>query len=206
MEGKPSSSASGLSTSGDLSAARSSVSVDDGLARDPVPLRMSAHDIITDPIIRSVLVSYAFMATLTASIDVLLPLWLYTPVEKGGLSFTVRLHHYACIERSRLQTVVDFMIQTAQIGTILTILGISTTAVNLIIFPPLQIRAGTTPLYRASMMMYFVVIMLLPIIGRIATFERSSGDMPRAGSVGIATWIGVGALVVLRSFGGMVFA
>lgn len=50
---------------------------------------MTVREIVADPIIRSILISYLFLATVTVSLDALLPLWLFTAVERGGLGFTV---------------------------------------------------------------------------------------------------------------------
>jgi hypothetical protein len=50
---------------------------------------MTASEILADDFIRRVLVSYVFLAIVTVSIDVLLVLWLYMPVTKGGVGFAV---------------------------------------------------------------------------------------------------------------------
>ncbi|KAG8914587.1 oxidation resistance protein 1 [Tulasnella sp. 417] len=50
--------------------------------------RMTAPEIIRDPIIRRILVSYTFLALVTVSIDAVWVLWLYMPIAKGGVGFT----------------------------------------------------------------------------------------------------------------------
>lgn len=55
--------------------------------------RMTASDIVKDPIIRKILVSYIFLAVVTVSIDAVWVLWLYMPISKGGVGFTVRRPH-----------------------------------------------------------------------------------------------------------------
>ncbi|KAG9021960.1 hypothetical protein FRB95_001085, partial [Tulasnella sp. JGI-2019a] len=84
------------------------------------PPRMSLREIIADPIIRSVLVTYMLMAMVTVSLDALMPLWLYMGIDEGGLGFS-----------------------TSEIGVILSSVGILATFVNLVVFPPLQRRIGT---------------------------------------------------------------
>lgn len=52
----------------------------------PVP---SMRGILRAPAVRRVLVSYAFMALVTVSVNAVFVLWLYTPVHSGGIGFSV---------------------------------------------------------------------------------------------------------------------
>lgn len=53
------------------------------------PKRMTAMEIVKDVYIRRVLTAYIFLAVLTSSIDALWVLWLYMPISKSGVGFSV---------------------------------------------------------------------------------------------------------------------
>lgn len=52
---------------------------------------MTVRQILSDKIIQRILVSYVFLALVTSSSDAILPLWLYMPLDKGGIGFTVSI-------------------------------------------------------------------------------------------------------------------
>ncbi|KAG8950189.1 hypothetical protein FRC03_012946 [Tulasnella sp. 419] len=149
---------------------------------------LSAKEIMQDMIIRRVITSYIFMAAITASVNALFVLWLFTPVTKGGIGFT-----------------------TAEIGLALSWLGISGTFVNLIVFPPFQRKMGTITIYRACFVMQTIIVMLFPTIRLIALAECGISEPRIADEVvpsspGMVTKATVGLMVLLKSFGGMIFA
>ncbi|KAG8750810.1 hypothetical protein FRC11_010034 [Ceratobasidium sp. 423] len=78
----------------------------------------SAKEIIRIPYVRKILVSYGFMAYVSMALNALLVLWLYTPVNAGGIGFSV-----------------------AEIGSVLSLSGIFGTAIAAVVFPPLERRA-----------------------------------------------------------------
>lgn len=49
------------------------------------------REIARNPAVRRVLVSYAFMALVTVSVNAVFVLWLYTPVRYGGVGFSVSI-------------------------------------------------------------------------------------------------------------------
>lgn len=51
--------------------------------------KASVSELIALKTVRSVLISWVFVAFVTISIDAVWSLWMFTPVSVGGLSFTV---------------------------------------------------------------------------------------------------------------------
>ncbi|KIO22466.1 hypothetical protein M407DRAFT_28044 [Tulasnella calospora MUT 4182] len=141
--------------------------------------RMTASEIIRDPIIRGVLASYIFLALVTVSIDAVWVLWLYMPIAKGGVGFT-----------------------TFQIGIILSCVGVLATFTNLVVFPPLQRRVGTVALYRIGMRLQVVMVILFPLVSKLAVRDAEA----TGGSPGLLTEVGIAAMVLTKCVGGLVFA
>ncbi|EUC63293.1 MFS general substrate transporter [Rhizoctonia solani AG-3 Rhs1AP] len=132
---------------------------------------LSVKEILHISYIRRILVSYGFMAYVTMAINALMVLWLYTPVEAGGIGFS-----------------------SAEIGATLALFGLLGTVVTIIVFPPLERRLGALFLYRFSMVMQVLTSLLFPL-GHV--FVLVGG---RNGA-----YLGVGAMLVVRCMGGMVF-
>ncbi|KAH7335700.1 major facilitator superfamily domain-containing protein [Rhizoctonia solani] len=88
---------------------------------EPAP---SMRNILKDITVRRVLVSYAFMALISVSLNAVCVLWLYTPARLGGLGFS-----------------------TSEIGVTLAVSGLLTTIVAVIVFPPIERRVGVVTLY-----------------------------------------------------------
>lgn len=59
----------------------------------PVP---STRQILQIPAVQRALVSYAFVALMAASVYAVFTLWLYTPVESGGIGFSVSPDFSSC--------------------------------------------------------------------------------------------------------------
>ncbi|CAE6452530.1 unnamed protein product [Rhizoctonia solani] len=100
----------------------------------------SVKDITRDPYVRKVLVSYGFMTYITAAIHSLMVLWMYTPVEAGGMGFS-----------------------TAEIGTALLLSGLSGKIITLIVYPPLERRMGALYLFRCTMIMKVSIALAFPL-------------------------------------------
>jgi hypothetical protein len=52
--------------------------------------RLSVSQILGDPLIRNVLISYGFLALTSNSNDIIFALWMFLPIDDGGLGFSVR--------------------------------------------------------------------------------------------------------------------
>lgn len=90
----------------------------------------------------------------------------------------------------------------AQIGVVLSTVGIMATFINLIVFPPLQRRVGTIAIYRGTIVLLVVLAALFPLITRIAATEVIHHPI----EPGPLTRISVGALIIVKAISGMVFA
>ncbi|CAE6365194.1 unnamed protein product [Rhizoctonia solani] len=106
---------------------------------------LSMKEIMRISSIRKVFISYAFMAYVTVSINTVSVLWLYTPLESGGMGFSV-----------------------AEIGTTLVIAGLSTTFISVVVFPPLERRVGAVLLFRFGMVMQILSVLTFPLGRAIA--------------------------------------
>lgn len=68
------------------------------LSDDNSPPRASALRFLGDSTVRTVLLSYFFLALISTSNDVIFALWMFLPIKDGGVGFTVR--HLLRRERS----------------------------------------------------------------------------------------------------------
>lgn len=150
---------------------------------------MTAKDIITDTIIRRIIVSYLFLILIAASIDSLWVIWMYQSPIKGGLGF-----------------------KNSEIGLVLAAHGVLATLFNIVAFPWLQKRVGTVSLYRTALVLYVLMVALFPIVSRMAAKEwlnhpeETSILFDAARSKNYAARIGVGLMVLVKSSANMVFA
>ncbi|CEL62704.1 putative peptide/nitrate transporter At3g43790 OS=Arabidopsis thaliana GN=ZIFL2 PE=2 SV=2 [Rhizoctonia solani AG-1 IB] len=120
----------------------------------------SVKEIMRIPSIRKVLFSYGFMAYVTVSINAVLVLWLYTPVNSGGIGF-----------------------DSAEIGATLTLSGIFGTAIAVIVFPPLERRVGAVALYRFGMVMQVLNVLAFPLSHALALAGGKKGAYLGAAAV-----------------------
>ncbi|KAG9091161.1 hypothetical protein FS749_016749 [Ceratobasidium sp. UAMH 11750] len=118
----------------------------------------SMREILRAPAVQRVLVSYGFMALVTVSVNAVFVLWLYTPVQLGGIGFS-----------------------SAEIGGALVLSGIFGTAIAVIVFPPLERRVGTTILFKVGMMLQVVSISTFPLGHTIAKTGGKKGAYMGAG-------------------------
>ncbi|CAE7145906.1 unnamed protein product [Rhizoctonia solani] len=131
----------------------------------------AANDNIFTPYIRKILISYGFMAYVTTSINALTVLWLYTPIRVGGIGFS-----------------------SAEIGVTLALSGLLGTGIIVIGFPPLEQRVGALSLYRFSMVMQLLNILVFPLGHAFAIAGGQNGS-----------YFGVGIMLAVRCAGGMIF-
>lgn len=95
----------------------------------------------------------ALLALQTVALDAIFVLFCYSPTPLGGLGFS---------EHS--------------IGISLALGGAFTVSFQLVLFPPLQRRIGTTKLYRLLMSLYPIVFALLPAMSLAAQYDDAAGD------------------------------
>ncbi|CEL63443.1 Protein ZINC INDUCED FACILITATOR 1 OS=Arabidopsis thaliana GN=ZIF1 PE=1 SV=2 [Rhizoctonia solani AG-1 IB] len=104
---------------------------------EPIP---SMRNILMNTTVQRVLLSYAFMALISVSLNAVCVLWLYTPAKLGGVGFS-----------------------TSEIGVTLAASGLLTTIVAVIIFPPVERWVGVVALYKFGMAMQVVSVVTFPL-------------------------------------------
>ncbi|KAF8713217.1 Sugar transporter, partial [Rhizoctonia solani] len=137
------------------------------------------------PSIRKILISYGFMAYVTVSINAVLVLWLYTPAKSGGVGFS---NHAGYADEAFCG------LQSAEIGSTLTLSGIFGTIIAVIVFPPLERRVGAVPLYRFGMVMQVLNVLAFPVGHALALSGGRKG-----------AYLGVAGVLIVRCIASMVF-
>ncbi|CAE6459209.1 unnamed protein product [Rhizoctonia solani] len=100
----------------------------------------SAKEIIGNQYVRKIIIAYGITSFVTVSMSALMVLWLYTPVNIGGMGFS-----------------------SAEIGTALVIAGLVGNIMTVFVFPPLERRVGALYVYRFSMAMLVVTALTFPL-------------------------------------------
>lgn len=108
------------------------------------------------------------LALQTVALDAVFVLFCYTKSSAGGLSFS-----------------------EADIGRALSLGGLATVAYQLSLFPRIQRRFGTVPLYRCLLMLYPLVFLLLPLCAWMAKREE--------GGARNGTWFCMGVYIVVKA-------
>lgn len=90
--------------------------------------------------VRRVMISYSFLSLTSVGIDSVQVLYFWEPITLGGLSFPSTIT-----------------------GTLLSCAGLLGVTVQLLLFPYIQRRIGTLPLYRFCMAIFPLVPLILPL-------------------------------------------
>lgn len=131
-----------------------------GDQEDDVPV--SFRDLLT-PDINALMTSFGLLQLQGISFLGLLPLFCFTPVPSGGLSFP-----------------------SGKIGLAMSIRGVSTIAVQLFAFPWLSKRIGTVKLYKVLVILFIPAFVLLPLCNVMARVGRDVGAwIGLSGSMGL---------------------
>ncbi|GAA95011.1 uncharacterized protein L969DRAFT_96010 [Mixia osmundae IAM 14324] len=110
----------------------------------PSQLRM----LLRDPQVQITLANFATRATVITAWTAILPLFAFTPVKSGGLGMS-----------------------EGELGTMLSIRGLSVTFCQLFLFVPLHERYGGLKLYRFCMLLYPTTYIFPPFINQFARME-----------------------------------
>ncbi|CAH7667154.1 major facilitator superfamily domain-containing protein [Phakopsora pachyrhizi] len=141
-------------------------------------------ELLKDKNLVMILVNYSILSFQTIGLDALIVLFAFTPIKSGGIGFT-----------------------TSQIGETLSIAGIFTLLIQVFLFPRLQKYLGTVKLYRICMSSYPIIFLLFPIINQVALIEsRIKEEVKRSSHLYVGVWIGVLALMGLKTLANMVFS
>ena len=135
----------------------------------PVPFRA----LLVFPVLISI-ANYATLAFLDAAYYCLIPLFLSTPIEYGGLGFT-----------------------PLQIGRYLSVVGLSLGINSMLVLPPVVRRFGPKRVYVAGMTMFIPAFSLFPLVNVLA---RANGGVGLAVWTVLACQLGC-HLIMEFSFG-----
>ncbi|KAF9504658.1 hypothetical protein BS47DRAFT_1307824 [Hydnum rufescens UP504] len=146
--------------------------------------RLFALQILGDPLVRDVLISYGLLAFTSNSNDIIFALWMFLPIDDGGLGFS-----------------------PSQIAAIISIGNIMGAFVITIIFPWVHRRFGTLPIYRFAMGLNVLLVMLYPVVHALAVntavqFPRDPGEVPLSdgmwSNVSFPVLLGIGVMLTLK--------
>ncbi len=102
---------------------------------------------------------------------------------------------------------VCVILQTADIGTALSLYGILGVAIPLLVFPPMQRRLGTVISLRITLAGYVLIALGGPIVTWLANSKTIVDDKGVAHTERLpAVWAGVVILVVLKAASNMAFS
>ncbi|GAA6004980.1 hypothetical protein JCM11491_002297 [Sporobolomyces phaffii] len=163
---------SGYSTPAQASRAdlRGGISAEEMAAAGSGPVKPPPFTSLFTNRVVAALVTYSFLALETVALDALLILFCYSPTRIGGLGF-----------------------RESDIGTALSLSGLSAVVFQLAVFPPLQARFGTVRLYRGLMTLYPFVFALFPVM---SAYRHNR----------TAVWVVMVVFLLLKSIGNMSYA
>lgn len=107
--------------------------------------KQSSLSLLKNPHIRVVMISNSYLSISQVCSDAALVLFLYTPIELGGLG-----------------------LKSKQIGIYLASIGLTSALLQLLLFPSLQKRFGTKKVFAFAMSFWVSMAALLPICNWIA--------------------------------------
>ena len=142
----------------------------------PPAAPVSVLELLSIAQIQRVMISYAFLALISVALDSVFVLYLYEPVDLGGVSFS-----------------------SSSTGLLLSINGLGGALVQLLLFPPLQKRLGTLRLYTWSMFAFPLSVVLLPVANAIA--RAGQGERYTE-----AVWACLLISTAIRVVGGLAYA
>ncbi|KAJ7349215.1 major facilitator superfamily domain-containing protein, partial [Mycena albidolilacea] len=142
---------------------------------NPQQPRLGAMDLLSIPMIRALTLSGFLLSFVGTAFDVVLVLFCYTPIERGGLSFSV-----------------------TQIGYALAMSGLILALFQLFCMPTVLRTYRTSAIYHTSMCCWPLTFFLMPFLNFIvrAGYDADSGTVDFA--TGTILWAGI-AVVLLCS-------
>lgn len=135
-----------------------------------VAVKVQYKDLFT-PHINYIMISFGLLSLMGTSVNAIIPLLCFTPINTGGLGFGPTL-----------------------IGRVMSARAVFIIVIQLIAFPYLQRRVGTTTLYRWLMALWIPTFGALPLVNAFARHGWTT-----------AVWVGLIASLVCGSIANMAF-
>ena len=130
----------------------------------PAAAPLSARQLFAIPFLRSLIISGFALSFVSAAFDAVFVLFAYTPIDVGGLAFSVRIGSVKFPDVHLTHT-LDF--QTSQIGYSLSIAGCLSCLIQLFITPILLRKFNYAKMYHTCMCLMFFPFIVLPFLNLI---------------------------------------
>ncbi|EJD05792.1 MFS general substrate transporter [Fomitiporia mediterranea MF3/22] len=144
----------------------------------------SARSLLRIPVIRAVCLSGCALSFVGSAFDVVFVLFCYSPVNSGGLSFSV-----------------------SQIGYALAIAGVSSAMIQIIFMPILLRRVSCARLYKTCMGIWPLAFLSLPPLNWVARtgFDDATQAIGKS-EVNLLLWLGIGTALALSRVACLAFS
>jgi hypothetical protein len=119
-----------------------------------------------------IIFSFGILSLLGVGVGALLPLFCFTAVDHGGLGFSAK-----------------------KIGNVISQRSVSVLIIQMVTFPWLQKRVGTTRLFKWLMSLWIPTLLLLPLCN---IFARMGNE--------VLVWVGLYLFMIVGSLSGMAFS
>ncbi|KAJ7093235.1 major facilitator superfamily domain-containing protein [Mycena epipterygia] len=145
--------------------------------------RLGAMDLLSIPMMRALGASAFTLGFIGTAFDVVFVLFCYTPVQRGGLSFSVN-----------------------EIGYALAMNGVILANFQLFLMPHLLRTYNPAKMYNTSMRFWPVTFILIPFLNFIVRsgYDEESGGVDAA--TNIILWIGIGLVLTCSRIAALAFA
>ena len=177
----------------------------------PVPI----WDLLRMKNVRDALIASWLFALISIELEAVWLLWLYTPIQSGGIGLTVRAFSAALISFPLTNEHNPTYAQTFGLGVTFSFVGVFNMIALVFIFPPLQRRFGSRTLHIVAMWAHVAQVLLYPIVRFIAVRESgsvgsqshlSSDPGELHGIPGPFTMIAIGVMVVAKGVSDVAYA
>lgn len=125
----------------------------------------SITELLSIPIIRALSTSGCALCFIATAFDVVFVLFCYSPIETGGLAFSVRDH--LCLPFLNYVNTCGSL-QASQIGYSLAVAGTISAAIQLLFLPTLLRTFDIAKMYNFCMLLWPLTFAALPLLNHIA--------------------------------------
>ncbi|KNZ75358.1 putative peptide/nitrate transporter [Termitomyces sp. J132] len=167
-------------------------------AAHSAPPPTSVVGLLSNPVIRALSTSGFALCFIATAFDVVFVLFCYSPIQNGGLSFSVRpLHPFSRrLPMSLIMTPTTH--QASQIGYSLATAGAISAGIQLLFLPTLLRTFDTTQFYSFCMGMWPLTFAILPFLNLLARYDFDdvgTGLVPTETRAKI--WVGIAIVLGL---------
>jgi hypothetical protein len=164
---------------------------------------LSLKQLLAIPIVRALSKSGFALSFISCSYDVVFVLFCYSPIQSGGLAFSV-----SCDIVAMIQEVIERLSnpQVSEIGYSLSTAGIASAVLQVVLMPYLLRTYPSVKIYNFAMSMWWPPFACLPLINLIAR----AGYDPSTGMAGARTlailWVCLAGTILISRFGQLAYS